>query len=135
MFQPSKLARRVRLPAPSAALRRGRPGIPAAVTMHSIFCFYVLRSLKSGRLYKGQTQDIEQRVRQHNTGKTRSTKAGRPWRLVYSETYAAREQAIERERYFKSLKGGRELKKILAASLTVNANPIGFSQSSQAGVA
>lgn len=39
---------------------------------------YVLRSIEFKRNYVGFTTNIENRLKQHNTGKTRSTKAYKP---------------------------------------------------------
>lgn len=54
---------------------------------------------------RGHCQDIENRLKEHNTGKTKSTKGYIPWQLVYFETFNSREEAIEREKFFKSGKG------------------------------
>lgn len=48
---------------------------------------YILESETDGRLYKGQTSDIEKRIIEHNLGKTKSTKGYKPWKLVYFETF------------------------------------------------
>ena len=66
---------------------------------------YVIRSEVDGRLYKGMTQDIESRVQVHNQGKVSSTKAYRPWRLVYMEKCKDSLHAREREKFLKSSKG------------------------------
>ncbi|MCX6992106.1 MAG: GIY-YIG nuclease family protein [Kiritimatiellaeota bacterium] len=79
-----------------------------------MFYFYILKSQRTGLLYKGHTQDIDARLKQHNAGKTRSTKNGIPWQLIYRESFATREEAIARERYCKSLEGGKELKFLLS---------------------
>lgn len=44
-----------------------------------IFYVYALRSLKDLRIYVGMTQNIEIRLSEHNKGKTKSTKAYKPW--------------------------------------------------------
>ncbi|MBI1766871.1 MAG: GIY-YIG nuclease family protein [Ignavibacteriales bacterium] len=72
------------------------------------YYFYVLRSKHDGRYYKGQTEDIEARLRRHNRGDSKSTKAGRPWELVYVEEYSSRAEAIHRERLLKSASGWKE---------------------------
>jgi putative endonuclease len=72
--------------------------------------FYVLKSQKTGRLYKGHSENIEMRLQQHNSGKTRSTRNGIPWVLIYSEKFNTRQEAIGREKYFKSFEGGKKLK-------------------------
>ena len=73
---------------------------------------YVLKSQKDGRLYKGQTSDLNERVKQHNSGKTKSTKGFMPWELVYFEKFQAREEAVLREKYLKTGSGREFLKKI-----------------------
>ena len=73
-----------------------------------MFYVYVLQSQVDGRLYKGLTQNIIERLGQHNKGKTKSTKAFRPWKLLYYEGFNSREEAREREKYLKS-GAGREL--------------------------
>ncbi|MEZ4787782.1 MAG: GIY-YIG nuclease family protein [Flavobacterium haoranii] len=74
------------------------------------FYTYVLKSDKDGRLYKGHTENLETRLLQHNSGKTPSTKPYLPWELVYFEEFFTREEAILREKYFKSGIGREFLK-------------------------
>ncbi len=74
---------------------------------------YVLESEIDGRLYKGQTSDIEKRLTEHNSGKTKSTKGYKPWKLVYFERYETRDEAFLREKYFKTGSGREFLKHIL----------------------
>ena len=75
-----------------------------------MFFVYVIRSKSTGRLYKGQTQNLQARLKAHNAGKTKSTKYGVPWELVYYEDLLTRDEALKRERYFKSAAGRRFLK-------------------------
>jgi len=42
------------------------------------YIVYVLESEIDGRLYKGQTSDIDKRIKEHNSGKTKSTKGTSP---------------------------------------------------------
>jgi len=74
------------------------------------FFVYILRSIKDGRLYIGQTNNIEARLLRHNGGKVSATKNRRPLILIYKENYASRAEAIQREKYLKSLKGDLERK-------------------------
>ncbi|MDO1501501.1 GIY-YIG nuclease family protein [Winogradskyella maritima] len=69
------------------------------------FYAYVLKSECDGRLYKGHTSRLEERVVEHNAGKTKSTKGFRPWKLVYFEVFSTEKEALEREKYFKSGSG------------------------------
>jgi len=72
---------------------------------------YVLKSLSTGGIYIGSTQDLEKRVESHNNGLSSYTKGRMPWKLVYSETYKSRSEAMKREKFLKSGKG-RELLKL-----------------------
>ncbi len=65
---------------------------------------YIIQSQKNGMFYIGSCQDIDKRIERHNAGATPSTKPGRPWKLVYSETYETNSEALKREREIKSKK-------------------------------
>ena len=78
-------------------------------------CYYVyiLKSESKGLLYKGISVDPEKRLVDHNSGRNKSTKGHRPWKLVYTEKFQTRREAREREKYFKSGIGREYLKKKL----------------------
>ena len=64
-------------------------------------------------LYCGYTNDIAARVRTHNLGLgAKYTKARLPVRLVYSEEYQTRSEAMSREAKIKMLKREEKLKLI-----------------------
>ena len=64
---------------------------------------YILKC-KDGSLYTGWTNDLEQRVDAHNTGKgAKYTKARRPVELVYFEEFETKEQAMKREYAIKQM--------------------------------
>jgi len=75
------------------------------------FYVYVIYSNAFKRFYKGHCEYLDKRLAEHNSGKTKSTKAFIPWRLVYYETFSTRQEAIAREHYFKTSAGRRYLKK------------------------
>ena len=58
-------------------------------------------------------KDITNREKEHNAGKTKSTKGYRPWRLVYSEDIGDRKAARDKEKYYKTGSGKEKLKKLL----------------------
>jgi len=53
---------------------------------------------------------MQKRILEHNSAKTRSTKCGRPWELIYCEIFINKSGAFARERYLKSGMGKRYLK-------------------------
>ena len=78
-----------------------------------MYYVYVLKSLKNGRLYIGYTKDLLMRLKQHNSGDTKSTKHIRPLELIYQESYSDKLLAINRERKLEGGQGRAWLKKIL----------------------
>jgi len=77
--------------------------------------FFVYILLNShGRFYIGQTSNLKLRLQRHNDGKVFSTKSHRPWKLVYSEQFDTRSEAISRERHLKGLKSKRVLQALIA---------------------
>ena len=75
-----------------------------------MFFVYILYSEKYKRTYTGQTENINKRLSQHNTGKNKSTKSYVPWKIIHLEKYATRKEALEREKYLKSSAGRRFIK-------------------------
>ncbi len=80
-----------------------------------MFYAYVLKSLNHEYFYKGHCENLEIRLKEHNSGKTSSIKPFIPFKISYSEEFESREEAINREKYFKSAAGRRFLQKKLKA--------------------
>ncbi len=80
-----------------------------------MFTVYVLKSLVNGRMYTGYTEDVEGRLDYHNSGKVRSTKAYKPYALVYTEEFADKTEARKREIFLKTGKGREYLKTKISA--------------------
>jgi putative endonuclease len=78
-----------------------------------MFYVYVLRSEQNRRYYIGSTKDLPSRLAQHNAGHTPSTKALRPWILVYSESFSTLEEARKRELEIKGWKNPKYMAKVL----------------------
>ena len=76
-----------------------------------MFFAYVIKSIKHDYFYKGHCEDLEKRIQQHNLGMTISIKPYIPFILVYYEEFESEQEAIKREKYFKSAAGRRFLKK------------------------
>jgi putative endonuclease len=69
-----------------------------------MYYVYVIKSIKDGKNYTGLTDDIERRLKEHNSRKksTPSTMNRGPFELIYSEECSSREEARKREKYLKS---------------------------------
>ncbi|HSD65039.1 MAG TPA: GIY-YIG nuclease family protein [Ignavibacteriaceae bacterium] len=73
---------------------------------------YILQSLVKERYYIGCTSNLNRRLEEHNSGKTRSTKAYKPWKIVYIEEIISSADAYKREKEIKSYKGGLKFKEL-----------------------
>ena len=79
-----------------------------------MYFVYILYSKSKNRYYVGHTNDLQRRLIEHNSGLTKSTKAHRPWKIVYTENLVSKSEAYKREKEIKSYKSGykfQELKK------------------------
>jgi len=74
---------------------------------------YILQSEKNQSLYIGYTEDVSNRLGEHNKGKSKATKPLRPYKLIFYEAFLNRKDAKAREIYLKSGWGFRSIKKIL----------------------
>jgi len=70
-----------------------------------MYYLYILQSKIDNRLYKGITENLRKRFKDHNSGKVKSTKPYRPWILIYYEAH--------RNKFYKTKQGRRQLKKKL----------------------
>ena len=65
--------------------------------------FYVLEC-KDGSFYAGYTNDLEKRMKKHNEGKgAKYTRARKPVRCIYYESFESKEEAMRAEYAFKQL--------------------------------
>jgi putative endonuclease len=74
-----------------------------------MYIVYVLQD-NNNKYYKGMTDNIERRLKEHRRGKTKSTKNMSDLRIVYTERLETRIEARKREKYLKSAAGRRFLK-------------------------
>ena len=78
------------------------------------YYIYILKSLTTGKLYTGSTQNLEARLKAHNDGLSPYTKGRGPWELLYSEEFPSRSEALKREKFLKTGKGRDFLNEILS---------------------
>lgn len=82
---------------------------------------YVLRC-RTGELYTGSTNDVERRLREHNSGKGgKFTRARLPVVLVYKEDWGSRSEALRRESAIKAMDRRRKLLLVAQTALAKRA--------------
>ena len=59
------------------------------------------------------TKDIDRRLKEHNSGKNRSTKAYIPWIMIYIEDFETAFEARQKEIKLKSSSGRKWIRKNL----------------------
>ena len=66
---------------------------------------YILYSVRSNRNYTGYTSNLIQRLYSHNIFGKDSTSKYRPWLVIHVEFYDTKEEALKKEKYYKSARG------------------------------
>ncbi len=77
---------------------------------------YILYSERTHKYYVGSTVDLDHRLYHHNLGATPSTRAGKPWRVVHTESFVDLKAARKRERAIKRKKSRRYIEWLIASS-------------------
>ena len=77
-----------------------------------MYYIYVLKSEKYKKSYVGFSNNVNQRLKEHNAGKSIYTRRYKPWIVIYKEEFKTEKEAIEREKFFKTRSGRRKLKEI-----------------------
>lgn len=78
--------------------------------MSKFYFTYVLLSEVDNKFYIGWTDNINNRLSDHNNGKVRSTKSRIPLKLVYFEACLKKVNVIKREKQLKTGFGRKYIK-------------------------
>ena len=75
-----------------------------------MFFVYALWSEKFDKIYVGMTSNPHKRLIEHNSGKSTYTKKFKPWHCFYLEEVNSKNEALKKEKYYKSGWGRKKLK-------------------------
>jgi putative endonuclease len=77
-----------------------------------MFTVYAIYNKQADKYYIGQTSDIVNRLRLHNsnTFKGYTSRFQGEWELIYNESVATRSEALAREKQLKSYRGREYIK-------------------------
>ena len=78
-----------------------------------MYYVYVIQSERDKRYYIGYASNLEKRLNSHNVGLQRWTRNKGPWKLVYSESFINKRDAIIRERELKNKKSHNAIENIV----------------------
>ncbi|MCK4406501.1 MAG: GIY-YIG nuclease family protein [Bacteroidales bacterium] len=79
---------------------------------------YIIQSLVDDSFYIGYTSNIELRLKKHNNGHSRYTSKKLPWKLVYTESFDNKSDAIKRERFLKKQKNTEFYNRLIGNGLS-----------------
>ena len=75
---------------------------------------YILFSARINSYYVGSSQDLADRLKRHNSGRSTYTKRGVPWILVYKKEYLTKSEAYQAELYIKSQKSRKFIEELIS---------------------
>ncbi|GAB5524077.1 MAG: hypothetical protein Roseis2KO_19490 [Roseivirga sp.] len=82
----------------------------------SQFYVYIIYSEGRDRYYVGSCDQLDRRISDHNAGRSKYTKSGKPWTLKYHEVYATRQEARQREREIKKKKSRKYIEFLISSA-------------------
>ncbi|MEX2591663.1 MAG: GIY-YIG nuclease family protein [Anditalea sp.] len=78
------------------------------------YTFYILYSSGLDRFYIGHTgEDIDERLRKHLTQHKGYTSKAKDWQLVYTEKFASKSEAYQRELEVKRWKSSKKIRELV----------------------
>ena len=81
-----------------------------------MFTVYILHSTKKDRFYIGYTGDlITERLRKHNSKHKGFTGNDADWKVVHTEQYPIKSEAMAREKQIKAWKSRAMIEKLIGA--------------------
>ena len=90
-----------------------------------MYYIYLIQSKIDDSKYVGYTNNLEDRIKRHNTGKEKYTKNKKPWKLIYYSAFRSRKEATDFEKYLKSGSGREFIRRRinLSSNLPAGATP------------
>ena len=80
------------------------------------FSVYIIYSATLDKYYTGSCKDFGKRLLQHNSGRNKSTKGGKPWVLKYEEKYGTNQEARIRESDIKKMKSRKYIEQLISSA-------------------
>ncbi|WP_026776843.1 GIY-YIG nuclease family protein [Polaribacter sp. Hel_I_88] len=79
-----------------------------------MFIVYILFSEKLNKYYIGFTSDLNARIIRHNQGGNSFTGKTNDWKIVYTEEFEEKTEAINREKQIKGWKSRKMVEKLIS---------------------
>ena len=82
-----------------------------------MYIVYIIYSMNADQYYIGHTgEKIEERIRKHLSNHDGFTSKSKDWKLVYTENFDTKTEAVHRESILKSWKSKKRIRKLVGDS-------------------
>jgi putative endonuclease len=78
------------------------------------FLVYIIYSLTLDQFYIGHSENIQDRLFRHNNSGSKSTKKANDWKLVHTEIFQTKSEAVQRELEIKKKKSRKYLEWLIS---------------------
>ena len=76
------------------------------------YYFYIIYSKSLDKFYIGHSNNLEERIKKHNSNHKGFTGKANDWQIIYSEKHPTKEQAYARERQVKNWKNRKRIEQL-----------------------
>jgi putative endonuclease len=83
------------------------------IIAEKMYYLYILLNEAKTRTYTGVSDNVDERLKEHNSGKVKSSNPYRLYKVIHTESFATLSEAMQKEKYYKSATGRRRLKEML----------------------
>jgi putative endonuclease len=77
-----------------------------------MYYVYIIYSKKLGKKYIGSSLNLKERIKRHNSKRSKFTANGCPWELLYYEVFKNKNDALREEQFLKTGKGRERMKNL-----------------------
>jgi len=74
-----------------------------------MYYVYILLNEAKTRTYTGVADNVEKRLKEHNSGRVKSSSPYRPYTVIHTESFKTLGEARQKEKFYKSTTGRRKL--------------------------
>jgi putative endonuclease len=78
-----------------------------------MYSVYIIYSEKLDKHYIGYSSDVEDRLLKHNRKSKGFSSLGKPWSLVYTESFETKKAAMDREKQLKRWKNRERIESLI----------------------
>ena len=110
-------------PSGETRLTDGQACLPAGRWQTHMYYVYVLHSSETDFSYKGLTDNLERRIKEHIAGENKFTKRYLPMELIHVEICESRPEARIMEKFFKSGYGREIVKELIEEKSNISNSP------------